>query len=263
MYGTLTHAAILLYLAAIALSASRFFSGKPKAMGWSAAAMAGAGAAAHLAALVLRGLEKGRFPAATMGEALLLVSFFVVLIYLILYIFYKAHWFSFFVLPAAAVMLLVPLHMPLPEQSAVDFHHPLFASHTALVLLAAAFLLGHAVMSMLYIWQEHALKARRIFLAGHLSPPLDVCDRMGTRLLGLGFVCLTLGILTGALWAARARGNFFAWKFPEIFALLAWLLFGALLELRLARGVRGRAAALLSLAGLLTLAAVFVGVALT
>jgi ABC-type uncharacterized transport system permease subunit len=245
----------------ILASFGRFAFPRREAVHALSLALAWLGAMTHLAAIVGLGLAEQRFPVENLGEAFSFFAFLAVAVYLALYLLYRIPWMSMLVLPVAAVLLLLSPHMPPPRADA-PLQGPLFFAHTMLVLLASALLLGHVIMSLLYIAQEARLKAKRLSL-GSTIPSLSFCDRLGVRMLGAGFLSLTFGILTGALWAAETRGHFFAWKFPEIFALLTWFIFGVLFETRLAHGWRGRKPALWSLVGFSLLLAVFVGVTLT
>lgn len=262
MYGALLYVASALYVLSILASFGRFAFPRREAVHALSLALAWLGATTHLAAIVGLGLAEQRFPVKNLGEAFSLLAFLAVAVYLALYLLYRIPWMSMFVLPVAAVLLLLSPHMPSPRVEHAPLQGPLFFAHTTLVLLASALLLGHVIMSLLYITQETRLKAKHLSLDSAI-PSLSFCDRLGVRMLGAGFLSLTFGILTGALWAADTRGHFFAWKFPEVFALLTWLIFGMLYEARLAHGWRGRKPALWSLVGFSLLLAVFVGVTLT
>jgi ABC-type transport system involved in cytochrome c biogenesis permease subunit len=58
------------------------------------------------------------------------------------------------------------------------------------------------------------------------------------RLARAGFAFLTLGIITGSVWAETAWGAWWSWDPKETWSLLTWLAYAAALHLR-RKGVRG------------------------
>lgn len=78
---------------------------------------------------------------------------------------------------------------------------------------------------------------------------LEALDRNVERVLGWGFPWLTLGILTGAIWAQDAWGRYWGWDPKETWALVTWLWYLMLLHLRGLRRWRGQRMAWLTLVG--------------
>ena len=58
--------------------------------------------------------------------------------------------------------------------------------------------------------------------------------------MGIGFCFLTLGILSGAVWANETWGTYWSWDPKETWALITWLTFAAYLHTRLLYGWQGR-----------------------
>ena len=79
------------------------------------------------------------------------------------------------------------------------------------------------------------------------SPPL--LDRLIYRAAVIGFIFLTLGILTGAVWAETAWGRYWSWDPKETASLITWFIYAALLHARLVQGWQGRPIAWLAVAG--------------
>ena len=65
----------------------------------------------------------------------------------------------------------------------------------------------------------------------------------------VGFILLTAGIVTGAIWANSAWGTYWSWDPKETWSLITWLVYAALLHSRFMRGWRGRRVATFSLIG--------------
>lgn len=79
------------------------------------------------------------------------------------------------------------------------------------------------------------------------SPPL--MDRLIYRATVIGFIFLTLGILTGAVWAETAWGRYWSWDPKETASLITWFIYAALLHARLVQGWQGRPIAWLAVVG--------------
>nr|YP_009632328.1 heme attachment to plastid cytochrome c [Parallela transversalis]AYQ22917.1 heme attachment to plastid cytochrome c [Parallela transversalis] len=103
----------------------------------------------------------------------------------------------------------------------------------------------------------------RILLTG-LNPNLErfaqTLDNLSYRVLGIGFPLLTIGILSGAVWANEAWGSYWSWDPKETWALLTWLVFAIYLHTRLNKGWQGEKPALIASLGFLTVWICFLGV---
>ncbi len=76
-----------------------------------------------------------------------------------------------------------------------------------------------------------------------LVPSPEQLDRLCARLIIFGFICHTLMLLSGAIWANRSWGRFWGWDPIETWSLFVWLLYGLYAHLRLLPMWRGRPAA--------------------
>jgi cytochrome c-type biogenesis protein CcsB len=85
-------------------------------------------------------------------------------------------------------------------------------------------------------------------------------DNLSYRVLGLGFPLLTIGILSGAVWANEAWGSYWSWDPKETWALLTWLVFAIYLHTRLNRGWEGKKPALIASLGFISVWICFLGV---
>ena len=108
--------------------------------------------------------------------------------------------------------------------------------------------------------QERQLKTKRLGAWFHRLPNLDVLDELNYRCLTIGFPLLTVGIITGAVWAQQAWGTYWSWDPKETWSLITWLLYAGLLHGRLTVGWRGRRAAIWALIGFGSVLFTFLGV---
>ena len=97
------------------------------------------------------------------------------------------------------------------------------------------------------------------WLAVDRLPPLLKMERLLFRLVSIGFVLLSLTVLSGVVFSEQLLGKALRWDHKAVFALLSWGLFGALLLGRYWRGWRGRTALGWTLAGFLMLVLAYVG----
>lgn len=88
----------------------------------------------------------------------------------------------------------------------------------------------------------------------------DTLDNISYRIIGLGFPLLTIGIISGAVWANEAWGSYWSWDPKETWALITWLVFAAYLHSRITKGWQGRRPAILAASGFLVVWVCYLGV---
>ncbi len=93
-----------------------------------------------------------------------------------------------------------------------------------------------------------------------ISPFAQTLDNFSYRTLGLGFPLLTIGILSGAVWANEAWGSYWSWDPKETWALITWLVFAIYLHARLSKGWRGEKPAAIAVAGFFVVWICYLGV---
>merc|ERR1719506_2070174 len=74
----------------------------------------------------------------------------------------------------------------------------------------------------------------------------EQCDDIAYRSLGLGFVLLTVGIISGAVWANEAWGSYWSWDPKETWALITWLVYASYLHARITKSWQGRKPAIIA-----------------
>ena len=89
---------------------------------------------------------------------------------------------------------------------------------------------------------------------------LSFLDNLSYRFLGFGFPLLTIGILSGAVWANEAWGSYWSWDPKETWAFLTWLVFAIYLHLRLSYGLEGEKPAYVASFGFVIVWICFLGV---
>ena len=134
---------------------------------------------------------------------------------------------------------------------------PALKSNWLLIHVVTAFL-GYASFAvafgaaLLYLVKDRRPQAR--------LPAPPQLDRLIYRATMLGFLLLTFGILTGAVWAETAWGKYWSWDPKETWSLITWLIYASLLHARLLKGWQGRRIAWLALFGFLAVIFTYLGV---
>jgi cytochrome c-type biogenesis protein CcsB len=88
----------------------------------------------------------------------------------------------------------------------------------------------------------------------------ETLDNLSYRILGIGFPFLTIGILSGAVWANEAWGSYWSWDPKETWALATWFVFAIYLHTRLTKGWRGKKPAFIASLGFVVVWICFLGV---
>jgi ABC-type uncharacterized transport system permease subunit len=120
--------------------------------------------------------------------------------------------------------------------------------HVTMNLLGIALFSLASSTAVLYLLQENRLKAKRLSGLFERLPSLDDLDRAEHRLLLAGFLLLTVGVLTGTLWATKVDAVSSS-LLRTVLGYITWLLVATVLALRASLGWRGRRAAYGTLAG--------------
>ena len=89
---------------------------------------------------------------------------------------------------------------------------------------------------------------------------LEELDTLSYRSILVGFVLLTLGLISGAVWANEAWGTWWSWDPKETWAFISWLFYAAYLHMRISKGWQGRRPALLATIGFFVVLICYVGV---
>jgi cytochrome c-type biogenesis protein CcsB len=89
---------------------------------------------------------------------------------------------------------------------------------------------------------------------------LESLDNWSYRIIGLGFPFLTIGIISGGVWANEAWGSYWSWDPKETWALITWLVFAAYLHARITKGWQGQKTAILASLGFLVIWICYLGV---
>lgn len=243
--------AIALYLiAALALARPLFGAAAPM----TRVAMTAAVIAVLLHASLLLGLHRGTLDLHFFA-ALSLVACVVAALTLLVNVSRPVAGLGIFIFPLSALLLGVDAFMaPLTAPEPMGWQIKL---HVAFALLAFSVLSIAAVLAILLAIQERALRRSKFSHWLRALPPLTLAETLLFRLIGAGFVLLTLTLLTGVLFVDNLFGQHLVHK--TVLSIVAWAVFGALLFGRWRYGWRGTRAVNLTLIGMGVLLLAFFG----
>ena len=97
-----------------------------------------------------------------------------------------------------------------------------------------------------------------LWLAG--LPSLARLDMLTYRIVAIGLVLLSVGIITGAMWANEAWGAYWQWDPKETAALLSWIIYASFMHLHTRNAWRGERSAWISIIGFASIMFCYLGV---
>jgi cytochrome c-type biogenesis protein CcsB len=199
----------------------------------------------------------------TLKAALSLFAWTILGAYLVFHIKFKLMVLGSFIAPLAACFMIVSSTIPGGEL----YVKPEFKSLWVTVHVAA-FFLGNGmfaitfITAIMYLIQERHIKNKKFGSLYSRLPSLEVLDSISYHSLMYGFPFLTLGMITGAIYAQYILGSYWRWDPKEVWSLITWLLYAALLHQRISVGWRGRRAAFMAILAFFVLGFTFVGASL-
>ncbi len=238
---------------------------------WGRAATATAliGLAAQTLALVLRWMESyrlgiGHAPLSNFYESLIFFAWAVVLLYLVVEWRIRSRSLGVFTLPVAFLCMIYASFSPDVSNRIQPLIPALqsnwLVSHVVSCFLGyAAFAVAFAV-SLMFLLKEKLGAGKGHPSFGALLPDAEVLEELIYQSVVLGFILLSLGIITGSVWAHNAWGSYWSWDPKETWSLITWIVYAVLLHARLARGWQGRRTALLAVAGFASVLFTYLGV---
>jgi cytochrome c-type biogenesis protein CcsB len=212
--------------------------------------------AAHTIAIIIRWIESyklgiGHAPLSNLYESLIFFAWTIILLYMLVEWRTKNKSLGAFATPLA---FLAMAYASSPKISGSI--QPLIPALKSNWLIAhvitcffgyAAFGLAFALSIMFLIKRLDKPESKNAFL--RVIPGGNLLDDLSYQMVAIGFLLLTLGIITGAVWAHSAWGSYWTWDPKETWSLITWLVYAALLHSRMMRGWRGKKLAILSIVG--------------
>lgn len=212
----------------------------------------------HTAALVVRGIGAGRLPLTNQYEFASSFAWGVCLCCLIFQWRFDFRAMGTFVTPVIIVIVGyaamqnkdVRELMPALRSNWLAFHVSTaiisYGSFGVSAAVSAMFLMREKMNSSEF-WQKNIPEGRKL-------------DLISYRAVSLGFLFLTMVLITGAIWAEQAWGSYWSWDPKETWALITWFIYSIYLHLRISRGWKGKSAAVFAVVGFICVIFTYIGV---
>jgi len=207
--------------------------------------------------------QLGLAPVLDLRSALSFFAWSLVGVYLIVQVRFKLMVLGSFVAPLAAFLMIISSAMPLTAGPVKPLFKSLWLTiHVGTVFAGDALLTIACLAAIMYLIQERQIKQKRLGSMYNRLPSLATLDHINYYSIVYGFPFLTVGMMTGSVYAQVALGRYWQWDPKEVWSLVLWLFYAALLHQRLAVGWQGRRAAIMSIVCFGVLIFTFVGVSL-
>ncbi|MBW2027923.1 MAG: c-type cytochrome biogenesis protein CcsB [Deltaproteobacteria bacterium] len=219
-------------------------------------------------AIVLRWIESydlgiGHAPFSNLYESLIFFAWTIVFLYVLVEWRTRNRSIGVFVTPIAFLSMAYASYSP-GISSKIQPLVPALKSNWLIAHVITCFF-GYAAFglafafSLMYLLKRMENPAtKNLFL--RLIPRPAVLDDLNYQLVVIGFLLLTLGIITGSVWAHSAWGTYWSWDPKETWSLITWLVYAAFLHSRMVRGWRGKRLAFLSIIGFCCVIFTYLGV---
>ena len=219
-------------------------------------------------ALILRWIESyrlgiGHAPLSNLYESLIFFAWVIVLLYLIIEWRIKSRNLGAFIIPFAFISMAYASFSP-DVKSRIQPLIPALQSNWLISHVITSFL-GYAAftiafgLSLMYFLKGREKSTSPGFFFKML-PGKDILDELSYQSIVMGFIFLTLGIITGSVWAYSAWGSYWSWDPKETWSLITWLIYATILHSRFVRGWRGRRMAIMSIIGFASVLFTYFGV---
>jgi cytochrome c-type biogenesis protein CcsB len=251
---------LILYLIATAGFLS-FIIKKNKKIGFWSHRILLAGFALNSIYLALGYYQLGAVPALNLKGALSFFSWTIIGAYIIFQLRFRIMVLGSFVVPFSTFLMIISSTIPISPITV----RPIFKGfwlplHVATALLGDAIFAIAFIAGVMYLIQEHQIKTKRLGAFYSRLPSLNSLDSINYQAINYGFLLLTIGMITGSIVAQGSHGSYWLWDPKEVWSLITWLCYAALLHQRMAVGWRGRRSALMSIGCFFILIFTFIGV---
>ena len=212
---------------------------------------------AQTVAIILRWVESyelgmGHAPFSNLYESLIFFAWTLMFLYLILEWRTKNRSIGAFVTPLAFLAMAYASFSPNINSQIQPLIPALksnwLISHVITCFFGyAAFALSFGVSIMYLLKLLDTEDKNNLFLK--LIPSTTILDDLNYQMIVIGFLMLTLGIITGSVWAHSAWGTYWSWDPKETWSLITWLVYASVIHTRLVKGWTGKKIAILSIVG--------------
>ncbi|MFV0438964.1 MAG: c-type cytochrome biogenesis protein CcsB [Desulfopila sp.] len=219
------------------------------------------------AGIALRWVESytlgiGHAPLTNMYESVVFFSWTIIALYLFLEWKFKTRTIGAFVVPLAFLSMAYA-SFSTELSKTISPLVPALQSNWLIAHVVTCFI-GYAAFAVaaglgtMYLLKNNAAAGTGT-IADRL-PPLKTLDDITHKTMVFGFIWLSAGIITGAVWANSAWGTYWSWDPKETWSLITWFIYAVTLHARYTRGWGGTRIAWLALVGFISVMFTYYGV---
>lgn len=138
--------------------------------------------------------------------------------------------------------------------------------HVTMMIISYSLLLLGSLFSIAIVFLSFTLPKQTSFQTNSFLNQtktegiVSLLDNLSYRTLGFGFPILTIGILSGAVWANQAWGSYWSWDPKETWAFITWVIFAIYFHFRLNKKWSGIKPAIVASIGFVFLWICYLGV---
>lgn len=216
----------------------------------------------HCAFLIVVSIRSGTLPITTLFESSTFYLSLIVLLSVILKFLYRLQALTPFVMPIVTGFSIASIAL-IRNDLALTYNLKtfwLFAHIIPLFLGYASFTVSF-IFSVMYLTQERQLKKKSFGPLFESLPSLETLDALMWKTITLGFPLLTIGLVSGTVWAKTSNILGLLWYLdPKVtLGALTWLIYAAILHLRLGASFHGTRVAIVTIAGFVIVILTFFG----
>jgi cytochrome c-type biogenesis protein CcsB len=240
------------FMALLLASADLFF--RRQLLAKLATAILAAGFVAQTAYISLRWHAAARAPLTNLFESLVLFAWAVVVVYLVVRTRVRIPVLAV----SAALIALLALAYASTFESDIKPLMPALRSNWLTVHVLTCFL-GYGAFAVACASSiSYLVSTARKNTPRHGAH--EKLEDVSAKTIAFGFLFLTMGIMSGAVWANSAWGTYWQWDPKETWSLVTWFVYAVYLHCRFMRGWKGRRAAAISVAGFAAVLFTYFGV---
>ena len=191
-------------------------------------------------------------------DALAVLSWLTVLWYWSGHFFYRLQGLQLFLFPLALLSIVIKQCLPSPSV-AINVSNWAFGGHIVSSLLAYSLFALATVLAILLFWQIKHLKSNHLTAAVAFLPPVLSVEKLLFQALSLGFVLLSLSLVTGMLFSEAIFGHAFVWNHKAVFGVISWCIYAWIVALRWRQGIRGKKVCIAIVLGFVSLVLAYLG----
>ncbi len=215
----------------------------------------------HGAATLFRYIQAGYTPITNLHESLSFFALCTAVFFLCLRRMYRIPGLGSIVLPVVSLIIIWAAALPSPIKPLAPVLQSYWLPiHTGFAFAGDAIFLVGCLVSIIYLLAERDIKKKRLHTIFGSFPSLETLDRINYKCMSYGFPLLTIGIITGSIWAQSAWGSSWNWDPKETWSLITWIVYAIMIHNRFTMGWRGRKTAYLMILGFISIMVTFLGV---